>query len=100
MTTRQIRLDELKGRVVRDAAGRSLGRLFEVRGEERDGELLIVEYSIAPVGWFARAGFLLRVFAGRDITSVFAGRDITSRTRTVPWDQLDVSDPAHPVWRQ
>jgi hypothetical protein len=91
MTTRQIRLDELKGRVVRDAAGRSLGRLFEVRGEERDGELLIVEYSIAPVGWFARAGFLLRVFAGRDITS---------RTRTVPWDQLDVADPAHPVWRQ
>jgi hypothetical protein len=90
MTTRQIRLDDLKGRVVRDADGRSVGRLFDVRGEEREGEMVIVEYTIAPGGWFARIGFLLRIFAGRDITS---------HTRTASWDQLDVSDPAHPIWR-
>ena len=88
MTSRQIRLDDLTGRIVRDRDGRAIGRLFEVRSEERDGEMLIVEYHIGPHAWVERLGFALRRFADAN-----PERHI----RKVAWDRLDVSDPIHPA---
>ena len=38
MTTRRFRLDDLVGRMVRDAEGRSVGRVYDMRAEERNGE--------------------------------------------------------------
>jgi hypothetical protein len=90
MKSRQIRLDDLTGRVVRDQEGRAIGRLFEVRGEERDGELLIVEYHVGPHAWLERIGFALRRFADAD-----TGRHI----RKLTWDRVDLSDPDHPTVR-
>jgi hypothetical protein len=90
MKSRQIRLDDLTGRVVRDQDGRSIGRLFEVRAEERGDEMVIVEYHIGPNAWLERVGFALRRFAGAD-----TGRHI----RKLAWDRVDLSDPDHPTVR-
>jgi len=91
MTRRQIRLDDAMGRVVRDTDGRPVGRLFEVRGEERDGEMVVVEYHLGPHAWLERIGFSLRRFAGADTAG---------HVHKLPWDRVDVSDPAHPVCRR
>jgi hypothetical protein len=91
MTSRQIRLDDLMGRIVRDVDGQPMGRLFEVRGEERDGEMMVVEYHLGPHAWLERIGFSVRRFAGVD-----AARHI----HKVPWDEVDVSDPTRPVYRK
>jgi hypothetical protein len=91
MSNRQIRLDDLMGRVVRDASGRSVGRVFDVVGEEQGGEVLVTEYHLGPYAWLERLGFSARRFAGLDTTR---------HVKKLAWNELDISDPDHPVTRQ
>jgi len=85
----RVYFDELIGRVVKDESGTPVGRIFEVRVEENEGELEIVEYHLGTAAMLERVGLsLLRVL----------GVDRLHMT-TVPWDQLDLSDPKHPVLR-
>jgi len=89
MTTRRFRLDDLVGRMVRDAEGRSVGRVYDMRAEERNGELAIVEYHVGSAALLERVGLsMLRLIGLHRITPC-----------KVPWDRLDISDPDHPVLR-
>ena len=51
----EFHIEELIGTLVRDESGRKLGRIFEMVAEERNGELVIVEYHLG------RGAFLERV---------------------------------------
>jgi len=85
----RVYVDELIGRLVRDADGAVVGRIFDVRAEERDGALEIVEFHVGAAAMLQRAGLsLLRVVGIERL-----------EPRKIPWDRLDLSDPRHPVLR-
>ncbi|HMC57203.1 MAG TPA: hypothetical protein VKH19_18635 [Gemmatimonadaceae bacterium] len=85
----RVYFDELIGRVVKDANGNAVGRIFEVRVQENAGELEIVEYHLGGAAMLERVGLsLLRVM----------GVDRLTMTK-VPWDRLDLSDPKRPLLR-
>ena len=89
---REIALEHLLGTRVRDAAGESLGRLQEVVAEH-EGNALVVRAFL--VGYHALAerfggGPLMRALA----RLLSRGRGVEETL--VPWDAMDLSDPAHP----
>jgi sporulation protein YlmC with PRC-barrel domain len=51
-----LRVQELLGRVVVDAAGQRLGRVVECIAEPRGEELRVVALLIGPTAWWARFG--------------------------------------------
>jgi hypothetical protein len=85
---RRIRLDDVVGRIVRDAGGEAVGRLYDMRAEEQDGALVIVEYHIGSHALWERVGLSLRKLIGIQHMA---------EPRKVPWDQLDISNPENPV---
>ena len=86
MSTHRIRLDDLVGRKVRDAQGCIVGRLFEMRAEERDGELVVVEYFLGAHALAVRVGLSFLDLVGIE----------RPKPRRIPWDRLDISDPDAP----
>jgi sporulation protein YlmC with PRC-barrel domain len=82
-----IRLDDLHGRKLRDSNGKVVGRIYDVRAEEQGGELVIVEYHVGAGALWTRLGFAALHLVG------LARRN----PRIIPWDQVDISDPFHPV---
>jgi len=89
MTTRTFRLDDLVGRMVCDADGRNVGRIYEMRAEERNGELAIVEYHLGSGALLERVGLSILKLVGLH----------RAKPHKVSWDRLDISDPDHPVIR-
>ena len=89
---REIRLEELLGQVVRTASGRPVGRIEEVTAEP-DGEDYVVRNVI-----LGDLGFRARLFsmAAQLPTFKSLGFGGRYRTRAIPWDWLDFSDPQHP----
>jgi sporulation protein YlmC with PRC-barrel domain len=83
----RFRVDDLLGRRVRDANGRSIGRINEVRADEVGGELLILEYHLGTAAILERVGLSLMRLAGLP-----GSRDPVK----VPWNRMDVSDPRKP----
>lgn len=87
---RQIRLEDLMGRVVLDADGERVGRIEELRAEWRDRECVVLEYHVGANAAFERLGgggfwsSLLRVFG--------AG----STVQVVPWPLMDIRDVLNP----
>jgi hypothetical protein len=82
-----VRVDDLLGRVVRDANGRSVGRIYEMLAEERGDELVILEYHLGTAAMLERVGLSILRLAG------------VSHTRDplkVPWNRMDLRDPEHP----
>src|SRR5690242_17918616 len=51
-----LRVQELLGRVVVDAAGQRLGRVVECIAEPRGEELRVVALLVGPTAWWARFG--------------------------------------------
>jgi hypothetical protein len=80
-------VEELIGTVVRDGSGRKLGRIFEMIAEERDGELVIVEYHLGKGAFLERVSMSLRNMFGMK----------QKEPVRVSWDRLDLSDLAKPV---
>ena len=72
--------------------GRTVGRIGEVRAERRGDELVVEQYEIGRPGLLVRltaailGSNLLRAFHVRRKPLGWCAR----------WDQLDLSDPAHP----
>ena len=54
MSGRTFNLDDLVGREVHDASGHRVGRIFDVRAEERDGALEVVEYFVGTAAMLQR----------------------------------------------
>ncbi len=86
MSTREVHLELLLGRRVRDSEGKPVGRLEEVRADRVDQECLVREFHVGPHALLERLSVgLARTFGGpRHAATV------------IPWDKLDLSDPEHP----
>ena len=93
MPTREIRIEQLRGRTVRDADGRALGPVEELRVAEHDGEAFVVAYCVGAYGLFQRlAGTAMR----SALLRVF-GR--AQKAYLIPVDRMDLSDPSRPRLR-
>jgi hypothetical protein len=83
---KRIRLDDLLGTKVRDARGRVIGRIFEMRAEGSGHKLFIVEYYLGPAALLTRVGISLLTLVG------FTAPE----PRKIPWNELDISDTTMP----
>ena|SRR5436190_19638510 len=81
-----LRLDRLVGREVYTANNRRLGRLEDVRAEQRGEDWVITAYLIGAAGLAERLGLGLRLLLGSKRAGGYIAR----------WDQLDVSIPERP----
>jgi hypothetical protein len=93
--TREVRLEELLGRVVRSAAGRPIGVIRDVRAQPHGDEYLIHEVLLGELG--VRAKLLGMLQQLPTFRALGLGRPY--RTRPIPWDWLDFSDPWNPRFR-
>ena len=87
---REAHVEHLLGRRVRDAHGKLLGRIEELRAEVIDGELVVVEYRVGPAALFDRIGawILLLPF--------FKLLPLRPTEHRIPWQRMDLGDPHHP----
>jgi hypothetical protein len=92
MPAREIRLEEILGRVVRTAAGRPAGRIEDVRVLPEGEDYVVQEVILGELGLRAR----LLSIAAQLPTLQYLGLAGRHRTRAIPWEWLDFSDPERP----
>jgi hypothetical protein len=88
---RELRIEQLVSRRVRDPDGRKLGRVEEIIAEIQGIEWVVVEVHVG-------SGALLERLVALSALVPIIGK-LTRRSRKrycIPWAQLDVSDPDHP----
>lgn len=85
----EFHVEELIGAVVRDVDGRRLGRIYEMIAEERDGELVIIEYHLGKGAFLERVSMSIRSMFGLE----------QKEPLRVSWERLDLSDISKPVAR-
>jgi sporulation protein YlmC with PRC-barrel domain len=93
--THEVHLELLLGKPVLDPDGKTVGRVEEVRAREEGEEWVVTEYMIGPAALVER---LSAWSVGGPIKHALArvfGRE-AERGYLVPWDKLDLSDPASP----
>lgn len=83
MSTAKVHFERLLGRAVRDCDGVFVGRIFSAEGEVDGAECVVRNFLLGPGALGARLGFLLNRWA----------------PLRVPWDLLDLADPARPRLR-
>jgi hypothetical protein len=88
---RFVHVEHFVGRWVLDEAGERIGRIEEVRAKREGRELVVVDYLLGSAAalerfsaWGLTAELLRLVGLGKPSGCV------------VPWDRLDLSDPACP----
>ncbi|MDB4884293.1 MAG: hypothetical protein JWL95_3059 [Gemmatimonadetes bacterium] len=96
MSTRVVRLTDLVGRTVRDVDGRAIGKIEELTAEielHAEGN----DYVVTGIA-LGRYGPLDMIASGDFVPSlVQRWRRLTGYRRyEVPWNWLDLSDPALP----
>jgi hypothetical protein len=96
MSTREVSLSELVGRRVKDAAGRSIGRIEELRAEielhDGGNDYVVVEFHVGAYGALealAGGGF------GRHLLRRVGGA-VGYERHCIPWDRMDLRDPERP----
>lgn len=96
MSARTISLSDLLGRRVRDADGRTIGRIEELNAEivlGRGGnDYVVTSFSVGrfkPFDVVATGNFVQQLV--RRFTRVTGYRRCE-----IPWEWMDLSDPAHP----
>ena len=87
---REIRLDDLMGRVVHDADGARVGRIEELRAEWRGDECVVLEFHIGASALFERLG------GGRFWSACVRLCGGGSTPHVVPWQHMDLRDVTHP----
>lgn len=95
MPVRNINVELLLDREVRDPSGRRAGRIEEVRARREGDEIIVEAYHLGPEALLERLAapvFRLTLFRALGLHKHAHGR----RAR---WDQLDLSDPERPVLR-
>jgi len=83
MSVTPLRVDSLIGRMVHTANRRRLGRLEELRAEQRGSAWVVTEYVIGAAGLIERLGLGVRLILGINRAGGYVAR----------WDQLDLTDP-------
>jgi hypothetical protein len=95
--SRTVRVDRLTGRIVRDAAGRRVGRIRELIAEVAEpgsGVYVVREFHLS-------AGGLIEAIGGAHLARILADRFGRPPNRIVlGWRDLDLSDPERPVIRR
>lgn len=90
-----VHVELLLDREVRDATGRRAGRIEEVRAQREGGEIFVEAYHLGPAAMMERlAAPVMRLHFLRAL-----GWHQHAHGRRVRWDQMDLSDPAHPKLR-
>jgi hypothetical protein len=91
-----VALSDLLGRVVRDAEGRKIGRIEELNAEisleSGRSDYVVTRFSVGrfrPFDAIATGNFVQQLV--RRIT-----RATGYHRYEIPWDWMDLSDPAHP----
>lgn len=99
MNGREVRVERLMGRRVRDAEGRAVGRIEEMHCEvvlrEYGRDYVVTTIRIGSFGW-------LDVLAGSVLARELLkrlGRTFKYRQVTVGWERMDLTDPTRPRLR-
>ena len=98
---REVNVELLIGKRVRDPSGEEVGRIEELCAERRDGELVVVEYQTGSYGLLHR----LSDATDRSVFRIFtlAAELLHPRRERgyrIPWDEMDLSDPERPRSRR
>jgi hypothetical protein len=95
--TRELRVDLLAGRMVRDPSGRRVGRIRELVAEvvrPGSGEYVVREFHLSTGG-------LVEAVGGSHLARVLSQRlGVRSNRVVVGWRDLDLSDAARPRLRR
>lgn len=93
MGVREVHVEHLLGRKVRDSAGHVVGHIEELRSAIVNGELVVLEFHLGPAAVLERLGVALNQLPLLHfIRSGYA-------PRSVPWQMMDLDDPHHPRLR-
>jgi hypothetical protein len=87
-----VHLDHLAGRRVFSEQGRGIGYIEEIIADQDGGDLVVTEFH---VGIFAAFERLSASTIGIALLDVFGLRRREGLYR-IPWDKLDISEPARP----
>lgn len=90
MTT--VNLEHLAGRRVLSLRGKSIGHIEEIRAERDGDDFVITEFHVGIYAAFER---LSAWTIGVAVLDLFRLRRREGFYR-IPWDKLDISDPARP----
>ncbi|CDX21509.1 conserved hypothetical protein [Mesorhizobium sp. ORS 3324] len=88
----RVNLERLAGRRVSSQHGRIIGYIEEIIAEQEGDDLVVTEFH---VGIFAAFERLSAWTVGTALLDFFALRR-REGLQCIPWDKLDISDPAHP----
>lgn len=96
MSEREVRIERLVGRRVRDAEGRDVGRIEEMVAEielhEHGRDYVVRELQ---VGRYPVLGFVAGTSLGRGLLRTLGRGSGYARYR-VPWEAMDLADPERP----
>ena len=87
----EINIELLLGKKVTGPNNRKIGRIEEITAELREGEAYVTEFHLGSYAVFER---LASLTIGRSIIQLLGSW--IKKSYAVPWDKLDLSDPAHP----
>ena len=91
----ETKVELLLGVKVRDANGEKVGRIEEIRVERTGNGLLVEAYLVGASALVDRLSAWTLV---RPIKGLLRSRHMYS-LYDVPWQDMDLTDPAHPVLR-
>jgi sporulation protein YlmC with PRC-barrel domain len=89
---KELHLYETLGRKVHDSDGEYAGRLEEIEVERGDESCLVLNYLVEHRGLLSR----ITQWALSNSLQKKIPTSEKSRPYRVPWDLMDLSDPAHP----
>ena len=81
-----VPLQDLIGKVVRDADGKKVGRIFEVMAEIQGDACVVTEWLLGTHALLARLGMTASRLLGLP----------RREPDRIPWDRMDLSDPKKP----
>jgi hypothetical protein len=92
---RELRFEELIGKPV-DGPGGPFAQIEDVRVEPDGDEYVVHSFILGPLGLRAKLDAMLWPLP--TLRALGVGKK--NRTRVLPWDMIDLSDPSHPKLRE
>jgi sporulation protein YlmC with PRC-barrel domain len=89
----EVHVELLVGRQVVDVNGEEIGHIEEIIAENIDGEMVAIEFH---VGRFALAERFSIFHFGSWLVRRLGAHGASAEGQKIPWQKLDLSDPAHP----
>jgi sporulation protein YlmC with PRC-barrel domain len=89
MSSAKVHLELLVGREVHDSEGKRMGRILSVTAERQGDDCVVREFLLGPAALLRLLGITTLRIVG------FSHREPLS----VPWEQLDLSEPRRPRLR-